>query len=111
MLDDETGVAIARGRGRPAGELSAAITAAIERLGPLTLRDIGEQVQSTPRALSSTLRNMLRGGHLTQAGMVRRPHCKRWCAIFDLPNSTETPEAPAPTGAQVLAAALGGWMR
>ena len=45
--------------GRPSGELRLAVVSCITSLGPVTLHDLCAQVQSTPRALSSAVRNML----------------------------------------------------
>ena len=98
-------------RGRPAGDLRVAVTSCITELGPVTLRDLCGHVQSTPRALSSALRNMLRDGALVKCGMERRPHAKRWVALYDVPESTHsTPTTPTPqAGAPALQAALCAW--
>lgn len=98
--------------GRPSGELRLAVASCITALGPMTLHDLCAQVQSTPRALSSAVRNMLRDGALVKAGMERRPHAKRWVALYDLPGAQydEAPIFPArDTGMTALQSALQGW--
>lgn len=95
--------------GRPAGDLRLAVAACITAQGPLTLRELAARVQSTPRAISSTLRNMLRSGALVCCGMERRPHAKRWVAVYDVPDTTYTPTPAQAHGAPVLQAALSGW--
>lgn len=98
-------------KGRPPGDMRAAVAGCIKALGPVTLRDLCAQVQSTPRALSSAVGNMLRAGALVKAGMERRAHAKRWVAIYDLPNAEydEAPVFAAETGPSVLQSALQGW--
>lgn len=98
--------------GRPSGELRLAVASCITALGPVTLHDLCAQVQSTPRALSSAVRNMLRDGALVKCGMERRPHAKRWVALYDLPGAQydEAPIFPArDMGVTALQSALQGW--
>ena len=93
-------------RGRKPGDLRLAVTAVIEQGGPVTLRDLCEQIQATPSTLASTVNNMVRDGRLVKWGMERRAHSKRWVGIYDAPESTYTP-AQTPTTA--LQSAMSAW--
>ncbi len=97
--------------GRPAGEIRAAVVAVIAEHGALCLRDLLAHVQTTPRALSSALRNMIRDGVVEVAGHERRAHAKRWCAIYDLVGVVydEAPIFPAQTPTAALQSALSAW--
>jgi|GEM_PF-3320038 len=99
-------------RGRPAGDLRIAVTTVIKASGPVTLRDLIGQIQATPSTLASTLNNMVRDGRLVKCGMERRPHAKRWVAVYDAPD-TEYDEAPIfparDLGVTALQSALQGW--
>lgn len=100
------------GCGRPAGEIRAAVVAVITEHGALSLRDLLAHLQTTPRALSSALRNMIRDGVVEVAGRERRAHAKRWIAIYDLVGAVydEAPVFPArDAGAAALQSALSAW--
>ena len=97
--------------GRPSGEIRAAVVTIITQHGAMCLRDLLAHVQTTPRAMSSALRNMIRDGVIEVAGHERRAHAKRWVAIYDLVGA-EHDEAPifsaqSPTAA--LQSALSAW--
>jgi hypothetical protein len=97
--------------GRPAGEIRAAVVTVITEHGALTLRDLLAHVQTTPRALSSALRNMIRDGVVEVIGKDRRAHSKRWVAIYDLVGAVydEAPIFPAQTSTAALQSAMAAW--
>jgi predicted ArsR family transcriptional regulator len=97
--------------GRPSGEIRDAVVNIITQHGAMCLRDLLDHVQTTPRAMSSALRNMIRDGVIEVAGHERRAHAKRWVAIYDLVGAEhdEAPIFPAQTPAAALQSALSAW--
>ena len=97
---------------RPPGALRGAVLVAL-RSGPCTLRDIAQRAQVGYGAARYTVQDALRGGLVQICGQEKRPHAKRWLAIYELaePPEEESPPAPIYPGHATLGAALSGWGR
>ncbi len=73
---------------RPPGDVRMAIIEAVGK-GPCTLLDIVQRSQVGYAAARYTVQHALRGGALQICGHEKRPHAKRWLAIYEL---VEPPE-------------------
>ena len=97
---------------RPPGALRVAVLGAL-REGPGTLRDICERSSVGYGAARYTVQDALRSGAVQICGHEKRPHAKRWLAVYELaePPEEETPSAPIYSGHATLGAALSCWGR
>lgn len=69
--------------GAPRGEVRRAVVGAIQA-GPCTLGDVVSRTQLEYAQVKAALQNGLRSGELTITGQEKRPHAKRWLAIYEL---------------------------
>lgn len=68
---------------RPPGDVRSAVLAAIG-VAPCTLVDIVMRANVGYAAARYTLQNALRSGAVQVCGREKRPHAKRWLAIYEL---------------------------
>lgn len=93
---------------RPSGALRVAVLGALRDGGPGTLRDICERSSVGYGAARYTVQDALRSGAVQICGHEKRPHAKRWLAVYEL---AEPPSPPIHSGHATLGAALSCWGR
>ncbi len=71
--------------------------------------DLAVRTKVGREALQTTLENMVRHGALEIVGSEKRPHSKRWVALYDVPNPVSVAAPSAALGA--LAGVLGSAWR
>ncbi len=76
---------------RPVGDIRAAVQAALE-VGPATLLDIVERGNLGYDAARYAVQNALRAGVIQVCGQEKRPHAKRWLAVYELCESAAAPD-------------------
>ena len=74
---------------RPRGEVRAALLAVPVVHGPSTLRDLFERSNLGYDKARQTVQDCVRSGDLVVVGHERRPHAKRWVALYDVPEVVE----------------------
>ena len=104
--------AATRGRGRPLGEVHAALLQAVRELatpeqGP-TLREMAHRACVGTAAATSTVKNMVRNGFLVIERTRRVPYINKPVAEYGIPPE-RIPKAKKGAGGALLAAALSGW--
>lgn len=73
---------------RPPGEIRSAVLDVI-RSGPCTLVDIVQRANVGYDAARYTVQNAVRGGAVHVCGHEKRPHAKRWLAIYEVAEEPE----------------------
>jgi predicted ArsR family transcriptional regulator len=96
--------------GRPHGEIRTAILAALEAHGPMSLRDLAYKCLVGVDACRRTLENLVRAEVIEIVGREKRPHCKKWVALYDLVRKLQD-AAPEMSPTEELAAVLSLWCR
>ena len=104
--------AATRGRGRPLGEVHAALLQAVRELetpeqGP-TLREMAHRACVGTAAATSTVKNMVRNGFLVIERTRRVTYRNKPVAEYGIPPE-RIPKAKKGAGGALLAAALSGW--
>ena len=83
--------------GRPPGEVRQALLATLRLAGPLSTRDAAARAQVGLSAAQRTMDNALRAGAVLVVGHEKRPHCKKWVALYQAvdpaPDVAPEPEA------------------
>lgn len=95
---------------RPQGALRVAVLGALLS-GPCTLRDIAQRAQMGYGAARYTVQDALRSGVVQICGHEKRPHAKRWLAVYELAEQPEVDGDQAGAGHAVLGSALSCWGR
>ena len=95
---------------RPPGALRVAVLEAL-RSGPGTLLDIAERSKVGYSAVRYTVPDALRSGVVQICGHEKRPHAKRWLAVYELAQVEEVVCAHACTGHVELGSAMSCWGR
>ena len=83
---------------RPAGVLRLAVLGALQS-GPCTLRDITLRGKLGYGAARYTVQDALRSGVVQICGQEKRPHAKRWLAVYELvlpPEQADQADQAAP---------------
>jgi hypothetical protein len=96
---------------RPQGEIRSAICETLRQLGPMPLVDLVQHVnvQTTPAAIEYTVKNAVCAGVLVKAGSVKRAHCNKWVALYDVATNEEIDMPIHDGGMVVLGSAISGW--
>lgn len=87
---------------RPAGVLRLAVLDALQS-GPCTLRDIALRGKLGYGAARYTVQDALRSGVVQICGKEKRPHAKRWLAVYELVEQTDQSAQPEISEAACMA--------
>ncbi len=95
---------------RAPGEVRTVLLGALREQGPLPLRDLAHMCQIGYDAARYTLQNATRAGVVEIVGNEKRPHSKKWVALYGLapdPAESQTPTHDSPF--MVLGDVLNRW--
>lgn len=77
---------------RDAGPIREAVLQALRTHGEMALCDIVKKSQVSKKPCGWTVKNLVRGGVLQIVAHEKRPHARRWVAIYGITTTVAEPE-------------------